>query len=47
MVLITRHFIAVGSRLGWRMLNAVLNTEFAALFLIPLVLLRPDLRDGT
>ena len=47
MVLITRHLIAVGSRLGWRMLNAVLNTEFAALFLIPLVLLRPDLRDGT
>ena len=69
MVMITRHLIAVGSRLGWRMLavsligwcvpdtlyslasgywqNAVLNTGFAALFLIPLVLLRPDLRDGT
>lgn len=69
MVMITRRLIAVGSRLGWRMLalslcgwyvpdtlyslasgywqNAVLNTGFAALFLIPLALLRPYLRDGT
>ena len=69
MVLITRHLIAVGSRLGWRMLavslsgwyvpdtlyslasgywqNAVLNTGFAAQFLIPLMLLRPYLRDRT
>ena len=69
MVLTTRHLIAVGSRLGWRMLalslcgwfvpdtlyslasgywqNAVLNTGIAALFLIPLALLRPYLRERT
>ena len=69
MVMITHQLLAVGSRLGWRMLafslggwyvpdtlyslasgywqNAVLNTGFAALFLIPLALLRPYLRDIT